>query len=111
MADLLCKGGRHPVLARVLASRGIRSESQLESTLNGLIPPQQLTNVERMASILADAITQRKRLLVVADYDADGATACAVSVCGLRLLGAQVEYLVPNRFGCREPPGYSHHRG
>ena len=97
-ADLLSKGGRHPVLARVLASRGISSESQLESSLSGLIPPQQLTHVERMASMLADAITQRKRLLVVADYDADGATACAVSVCGLRMLGAQVEYLVPNRF-------------
>lgn len=97
-ADLLSRGGRHPVLARVLASRGIRSESQLESSLSGLIPPQQLTHVERMASMLADAITQRKRLLVVADYDADGATACAVSVCGLRMLGAQVEYLVPNRF-------------
>ena len=74
-ADLLSKGGRHPVLARVLASRGISSESQLESSLSGLIPPQQLTHVERMASMLADAITQRKRLLVVADYDADGATA------------------------------------
>ncbi len=97
-AEVLHRSGRHPVLARVLAARGIRSAAQLESALSGLIPPAQLTNVERMAGILADAIARRKRLLVVADYDADGATACAVSVRGLRMLGAEVEYLVPNRF-------------
>ncbi|OIQ78213.1 single-stranded-DNA-specific exonuclease RecJ [mine drainage metagenome] len=97
-AEALRQGGRHPVLARILAARGIRSGAQLEASLNGLIPPPQLTNVERMAAILADAISQQKRLLIVADYDADGATACAVSVCGLRMMGAQVDYLVPNRF-------------
>jgi len=98
MAETLQLSGRHPVLARILAARGIQSVAQLESSLVGLIPPAQLTNVERMANLLADAIAQRKKLLVVADYDADGATACAVSVSGLRMLGAQVEYLVPNRF-------------
>lgn len=98
MAEVLRQSGHHPVLARVLAARGISSAKQLESSLGGLIPPLQLTNVERMAAILADAIAQQKRLLIVADYDADGATACAVSVCGLRMLGGQVEYLVPNRF-------------
>ncbi len=98
MAAMLQQDGIHPVLARVLAARGIRSSKQLEGALSGLIPPAQLTNVERMASILADAIAGKKRLLIVADYDADGATACAVSVLGLRMMGAEVSYLVPNRF-------------
>lgn len=97
-AEILSRSGQHPVLARVLASRGICSPGQLECMLSGLIPPQQLTHVARMAAILADAITCKKSLLVVADYDADGATACAVSVRGLRMLGATVDYLVPNRF-------------
>ena len=98
VAEQLRREGCHPVLARILAARGINAASQLENSLNGLIPPGQLTHAERMAALLADAIGQHKRLLVVADYDADGATACAVSVRGLRMLGASVEYLVPNRF-------------
>jgi single-stranded-DNA-specific exonuclease len=58
-----------------------------------------MRNLDAMAAILADAIAQSRRLLIVADYDCDGATACAVGVLGLRALGAQVDYLVPNRFG------------
>ncbi len=96
--ERLRREGRHPVLSRVLAARGIHSVTQLESSLNGLIPPGRLTHVERMASLLADAIAQQRRLLIVADYDADGATACAVGVRGLRMFGAVVDYLVPNRF-------------
>ncbi len=98
VADHLRQEGHHPVLARILASRGIDRSDQLEHSLSGLIPPSQLTNVERMSAMLDEAIQQNKRLLVIADYDADGATACAVSVRGLRMLGARVEYLVPNRF-------------
>lgn len=94
----LQQGGQHPVLARVLAARGIALPEQLECALSGLIPPAQLTQAGCMAGLLADAIAQRKRLLVVADYDADGATACAVSVRGLRMFGGSVDYLVPNRF-------------
>ncbi len=90
--------GRHPLLARILASRGITASAQLESSLAGLLPPARLTNAPRMASLLADAIAQQKKLLIVGDYDADGATASAVAVRGLRMLGGQVEYLVPNRF-------------
>lgn len=97
-AEALRKEGCHPVLARAFASRGIVRSAQLEYTLSGLIPPQKLKGVERMASILADAIGQQKRLMVIADYDADGATACAVSVRGLRKFDALVDYLVPNRF-------------
>jgi single-stranded-DNA-specific exonuclease len=88
----------HPVLARIFAARGINSGAQLEYSLSGLIPPARLKNVEMMAAILAEAIVQQKRLLIVADYDTDGATACAVCVRGLRMMGARVEYLVPNRF-------------
>ncbi len=97
-ADQLRHEGIHPVLSRILAARGIRSASQLEHALGGLIPPAQLTHAGRMAVLLADAIAQRRRILVVGDYDADGATASAVSVRGLRMFGATVDYLVPNRF-------------
>ena len=97
-AEALQRGGRHRVLARILAARGIVSPAQLEYSLAGLIPPAQMKDLGRMASLLADAIAQKKRLLVVADYDTDGATACAVSVRGLRMMGGEVDYLVPNRF-------------
>lgn len=97
-AAQLIADGRHPVLARILAARGIHSAVQLESALSGLIPPAQLTHVARMAAMLADAIAQRKKLLIVGDYDADGATATTVAVRGLRMMGAVVDYLVPNRF-------------
>lgn len=86
------------VMARVLAARGVQRAAQLEPALSGLLPPQRLTNSAAMAALLADAIAQRKRLLVVGDYDADGATATAVAVRGLRMMGALVDYLVPNRF-------------
>ncbi|HSI95547.1 MAG TPA: single-stranded-DNA-specific exonuclease RecJ, partial [Methylophilaceae bacterium] len=97
-AEALHQSGRHRVLARILAARGIVSLAQLEYSLAGLIPPSQMKDLDRMASLLADAIAQKKRLLVVADYDTDGATACAVSVRGLRMMGGEVDYLVPNRF-------------
>lgn len=98
LAESLQQAGRHRVLARILAARGIASSTQLEYSLAGLIPPPQMKDIDRMASIVADAIAQKKRLLIVADYDTDGATACAVSVRGLRMMGAEVDYLVPNRF-------------
>lgn len=90
--------GRHPLMARILASRGITASTQLESALSGLIPPAHLTHAPRMAGLLADAIAQQKNLLVIGDYDADGATASAVAVRGLRMMGGRVDYLVPNRF-------------
>lgn len=94
----LVQHGMHPVLSRVLAARGVCSPDQLESSLSGLIPPEKLTNSGAMAQLLADAIAQHKSLLVIGDYDADGATASAVAVRGLRSMGANVDYLVPNRF-------------
>ena len=95
--DRLLASGVHPLLARLFAARHIRSKDELEQDFSRLIPPAELTNADRAARLLADAIAQRKKLLIVADYDADGATACAVGVRTLRSFGARVEYLVPNR--------------
>ena len=94
----LSSNGIPPALARILAARGIAKASQLESSLVNLIPPEQLTNNTQMAVLLADAIAANKSLLVIGDYDCDGATATAVAVRGLRSMGAKVDYLVPNRF-------------
>ena len=94
----LLASGLPKTLARILAARGIQSPDQLEVSLAGLIPPERLTHNQRMAQLLADAIAEKKRLLVVGDYDADGATATAVAVRGLRSMGGQADFLVPNRF-------------
>jgi len=90
--------GIHPALARIFAARGIRHAKDLDDALGGLIPPDQLLGTDEAAVMLADAIEAGSRMLIVADYDCDGATACAVGVRGLRAMGAQVDYLVPNRF-------------
>jgi single-stranded-DNA-specific exonuclease len=87
-----------PVLARIYAARGIHSTNQLGYELAGLLPFTELKNAQGMARRLADAIAAGKRLLIVADYDSDGATACAVAVRALREFGADVDYIVPNRF-------------
>jgi len=91
--------GLHPLLARVYASRGIRSAGELELGLAQLLPPDRLLNAGRAAALLADAIAAGQRLLVVGDFDADGATSSALAVSCLRAFGAaEVSYLVPNRF-------------
>ena len=97
-AATLVAAGTHPLLARIYAARGISSTEQLATDAGGLIALSRLHNVERMAAILADAIAAQQRLLIVADYDSDGATACAVGMRALRAFGAVVDYLVPNRF-------------
>jgi single-stranded-DNA-specific exonuclease len=89
--------GVHPLLARLYAARRITGAGELAQDFSQLIPPALLTNADRAARLLADAIAQQKKLLIIADYDADGATACAVGVRALRAFGARVEYLVPNR--------------
>lgn len=94
----LIAAGVSPFMARIYAARGISHIEQLAPDLSRLIPLQQLRNLDTMAALLADAVIARKKLLIVADYDADGATACAVGLRALRLFGADVDYLVPNRF-------------
>ncbi|WP_298636836.1 single-stranded-DNA-specific exonuclease RecJ [uncultured Thiobacillus sp.] len=91
------QAGLAPAWARLYAARGVTHPEQIAHRLPQLLPPAGLLHVERAAALLADAIRDNKRLLIVADYDADGATACAVGVRGLTMLGARVEYLVPNR--------------
>jgi single-stranded-DNA-specific exonuclease len=95
---MLIQQGVHPLLARILVARGVRSAAELAYGLAALIPPGELKNAEAAGELLADHIAAGKRLLIVADYDCDGATACAVGVRALRAFGAHVDYLVPNRF-------------
>ncbi len=95
---MLAQQGLHPVLARLVAARGLADPRELTTTLDALIAPAALTQVGTAASFLADAIDAGKRLVIVADYDCDGATACAVAIRGLRAMGATVDYIVPNRF-------------
>jgi single-stranded-DNA-specific exonuclease len=95
---MLTRHGVHPALARLYAARGVRQFDETDTSLARLIAPTLLKGVDTAARLLADALEQRRRMLVVADYDCDGATACAVAVRGLRLFGAQIDYLVPNRF-------------
>ena len=94
----LVRSGMHPVLARSYAARKIHSAAELETDPARLLSPNQLLHATKAAKLLADAIEGRKRILIVADYDCDGATACAVGIRALRAFGAEVEYLVPNRF-------------
>jgi single-stranded-DNA-specific exonuclease len=94
----LCTQGIHPLMARLYAARGIASADEVDYALKGLLPYQGMKNITAMASRLADAIAARQRMLVVADYDADGATACTVAVRGLAALGAIIDFIVPNRF-------------
>lgn len=91
------QAGLAPAWARLYAARGVTHPEQIAHRLPQLLPPAGLLHIERAAVLLADAIVANKRLLIIADYDADGATACAVGVRGLTLLGAQVDFLVPNR--------------
>jgi single-stranded-DNA-specific exonuclease len=97
-AKALEAAGIHPLLSRLWAARGVRHPSETQLVWAALIPPGQLTHVQRAAAVLADAIQARKKLLIVADYDCDGATACAVGLRALRGMGATVDFLVPNRF-------------
>lgn len=94
----LCSQGLHPLMARLYAARGIDSASEVDYALKGLLPYQHMKNLTAMAARLADAIAAGKRMLVVADYDADGATACTVAVRGLAAMGATIDFIVPNRF-------------
>jgi len=94
----LLDSGYPPALARIFAARGIADSRQMDTSLSALLPFDNLKGVHEMARLLADAITAGKKFLVIADYDADGATACAVAVRGLRGFGAQIGFIVPNRF-------------
>lgn len=94
----LQQAGIHPLLAQLYAARGVHTADELDDGLGRLLPPTSLLGVQQAAQLLADAMAAGKKICVVADYDCDGATACAVALRGLKLLGAQhVSYLVPDR--------------
>jgi len=94
----LVQSGINPLLARLYVARGVQSMDELDTGLGKLLPPSGLRGIQEAACVLADAIAQQRRICIVADYDCDGATACAVGVRGLRMLGAQhVTYEVPDR--------------
>ncbi|UST96463.1 single-stranded-DNA-specific exonuclease RecJ [Pseudomonas siliginis] len=98
-ATLPFLGDLPPLLTRLYAARGVQSEAELDKSLARLIPFQQLKGIDAAVDLLVTALEQRQRILIVGDFDADGATASTVGVLGLRLLGAaHVDYLVPNRF-------------
>ena len=90
--------GISAVLARVFAARGVSSATELDCSFSGLPSWTALRGIDNAVARLADAIVRGERMLIVADYDADGATACAVGMRGLTAMGGLVDYLVPNRF-------------
>jgi single-stranded-DNA-specific exonuclease len=92
-------GDLPPLLTRLYAARGVQSAAELDKGLARLLPFRQLKGIETAVELLIEALRERRRILFVGDFDADGATASTVGVLGLRLLGAaHVDYLVPNRF-------------
>jgi single-stranded-DNA-specific exonuclease len=94
------QSGVHPLLARLLAARGVRTADELDDGLPRLLPPTALRGAADAGRLLADAIERGERICVVADYDCDGATACAVALRGLAMLGAPraaLGYVVPDR--------------
>jgi len=100
-ANWLQQSGLHPLLARLYAARGLESPEELSLELKNLISPTELKNCINTATLLADILERKEPLLIVADYDCDGATACAVGLRGLRMLGGPdipIQFLVPNRF-------------
>ncbi|MFT5335247.1 MAG: single-stranded-DNA-specific exonuclease, partial [Halioglobus sp.] len=98
-ASSLAQADIHPLLARVYSARGLQTEADLDLTLGSLIPPTDLLNAQAAAVLLADALADLKKILIVGDFDADGATSTALAVSVLRQMGAaSVDFLVPNRF-------------
>ena len=96
--NALVNSGLNRHLAKFYSARGIKHIDDATLLIEKIIPPEALTNNTLMASILADAILQKHKILIIGDYDTDGATSTAVGVRALKMMGADVDYLVPNRF-------------
>lgn len=89
----------HPVLARVYAQRGVQHPDEIDYMLKGLLPPETLLHAIEAGELLAQAISAHRRLVIVGDFDADGATSTALAIRGLRALGAEhLQFRVPDRF-------------
>jgi single-stranded-DNA-specific exonuclease len=94
------QAGVHPLLARLFAGRGVRQAAELDDGLARLETPETLLHVDAAARLLADAVDAQRRICIVADYDCDGATACALALRGLAMLGAApgtLAFVVPDR--------------
>ncbi len=98
LQSALQAAGANPLIAQLYAARNVADSSELNDSLKQLIPYTQLTNCTAAAARLADAIQAKQKILIIADYDADGATACSVAMKGLASMGAAVDFFVPNRF-------------
>lgn len=96
-ANVLTTAGYLPPVARALSARGIRSPEDLNEAWSGMLPPNLLTGIDRAAERLLAARNRGEHVTIVADYDCDGATACAVGIRGLSALGLSVDYFVPDR--------------
>jgi len=95
----LSQAGLHPLLARIYSGRGVADPAELKLSFRELLPPGSLLGAAEAAVLLANAIAAGKRLLIIGDFDADGATSTALGITALRAMGAShVDYLVPNRF-------------
>ena len=97
MQTLLAQGV-DPLLAKLYATRAVKNKSETEYNLSALLPFQNLKNIQAASERLVQAIERQEKILIVADYDADGATACALGIRGLQAMGAQTDFFVPNRF-------------
>lgn len=98
IASTLEQAGLHPLLARLYAAREVTHIDQTHSRWAALLPPHSLHDIQSGAQLLADAIEEQWRIVIVADYDCDGATACAIGMRALTEMGADVDFFVPNRF-------------
>ena len=97
--DIDLSGDLHPVLKRIFAARNVRSTAELDYSLHGLLSYHSLRGIEQAVTMLAETIKCNKRLLIIADFDADGATSCALAIRGLTMMGVEdIVYVVPNRF-------------
>ncbi len=95
--DLIEKG-LNPIIAQLFSARGVKDLSQTTHKIDNLISPDLLLNSFKVGNFIADAIENKKKITIVADYDCDGATSCALALMGLRSMGAVIDYVVPNRF-------------
>ncbi|MGA0448572.1 MAG: single-stranded-DNA-specific exonuclease RecJ [Methylophilaceae bacterium] len=94
----LIDAGRHPVVAQILAARKITSSQDVEYPIELLLSPDELLNCNEAANFLSHAIRDQKKITIVGDYDADGASGSSVAILGFRLLGIEVDFLIPSRF-------------
>ncbi len=94
----LISNGVSPLLANILSKRNIKSIDEMDMSISKLLPPWDLLNINKASSLIGNAIVEKKFILIVADFDADGATGCAVAILGLRKFNASVDFIVPDRF-------------